>query len=464
MRTGSPFGVSCFIVLTFGVLAVADGQERGPNGRARNPGLPGWCDTPVADRRADEGCYTTAVTEVGVLPREPLYWHLDTFSDRAAAEAKRGPRGTVVDGHGKHWLFTIAGQTWRPGGGDRVATIGPLVVDSNVSYTARYLETVIRAGFQDATGDPGHRHPGPEVWFLIAGGQCLETPNGVVTAQAGQSMLAPEGWPMSISSLGPDTRRALVLVLHRTSERYVMPVDAMPDGPHAHWRPKGLCADAERAALSSQGAVPEASRGCERAIIERKSEIGCYTTAETPLGVLPADTMFWHLYTYPSRAAAEAARGPRGTVAESFGRHWVFTIAEEHWHPAGGERIALVGPLVVKANQPHTARYMEALYPPGAQTPQNRPGHRHPGPEAWYVLSGAQCLETPNGLVMVSAGGTAMVPEGWPMAVSGVGSEIRRTIVLILHPSSEPASMAIDDPRMPGAPHSHWKPRGLCPQ
>ena len=318
--------------------AWTEGQERGPNGRARNPGLPGWCDTPVADRKAEEGCSTTAITEVGVLPREPLYWHLDTFPDRAAAEAQRGPRGTVVNGHGKHWLFTIAEETWRAGGGNRAATIGPLVVDSNVPYTARYLETVIRAGFQDGNGDPGHRHPGPEVWFLLARGQCLETPNGVMSAQAGQSMLAPEGWPMAISSLGPDTRRALVLVLHRTSERYVMPVDATPHAPHAHWRPQGLCANSQGTALASQVAkAPEALRGCDRPTSERKTETGCYTTAETPLGVLPAGPMFWHLYTYPSRAAAEAARGPRGTVTESFGKHWLFTIAEESWRPVGGD-------------------------------------------------------------------------------------------------------------------------------
>jgi quercetin dioxygenase-like cupin family protein len=464
MRTASTFGFSCFMVLTVGVLTVAESQDRGPNGRARNPGLPGWCETPVADRKAPEGCYTTAIAELGVLPREPLYWHLDTFPDRAAAEAKRGPRSTVVEGHGKQWLFTIAEQTWRPGGGDRVASIGPLVVDSGVPYTARYLETVIRAGFQDGNGDPGHRHPGPEVWFLIAGGQCLETPNGVMTAQAGQSMLAPEGWPMAISSLGPDTRRALVLVLHRTSERYVMPVDATPAAPHAHWRPKGLCSNSQGTALASQAPkAPEPPRAGATDQSASRSQ-GLQMTAETPVGVLPAGSMFWHLYTYPSRAAAEAARGPRGTVTESFGKHWLFTIAEESWRPAGGERIAVVGPLVVKANLPHTARYMEAEIPPGVQTPQNRPGHRHSGPEAWYVLSGAQCLETPNGLVMVSAGGTAMVPEGWPMAVSGVGSETRRTVVLILHPSSEPHSMAIDDPRSPGAPHSHWKPLGLCPE
>lgn len=221
------------------VSALAGAQERQASGRAKNPGLPGWCETPVADRKAELGCYTTAITELGVLPQVSLYWHLDTFADRAAADANRGPRGSVVDGHGKHWLFTIAEQTWRPRAGERVALIGPLVVDSGVAYTAHYLETVISPGFQD--GKNGHRHPGPEAWFVVAGGQCLETPNGVMIGRAGQSMLAPEGWPMAISSLGTDTRRTVVLVLHRSDQPYVMPVDSNPEAPHAQWKPKGLC-------------------------------------------------------------------------------------------------------------------------------------------------------------------------------------------------------------------------------
>lgn len=44
---------------------------------------------------------------------------------------------------------------------------------------------------------------------------------------------------MAISSLGPDLRRAVVLVLHRSDEPYVMPVAAKPE---AHWKPLGLCA------------------------------------------------------------------------------------------------------------------------------------------------------------------------------------------------------------------------------
>jgi len=224
-----------------GISASAIAQERGPDGRARNPGLTGWCETPVSDRKSELGCYTTAVTKLGVLPSQvALYWQLDIFPDTASSEANRGPFGTVVHSHGKNWLFTIAEQTWRPRGGERVATIGPLVVDRDVSYSAHYSEAVISPGFQNEIA--GHRHPGPEAWFILTGGQCLETPNGVMVGLAGQSMLAPEGWPMAISSFGTDTRRSVFMVLHRSDERYALPVNAKPDSPHAQWQPKGLCA------------------------------------------------------------------------------------------------------------------------------------------------------------------------------------------------------------------------------
>ena len=201
---------------------------------------------------------------------------------------------------------------------------------------------------------------------------------------------------------------------------------------------------------------------------------GLFLTAEAQLGRLPAQPLYWHIYEYTSRAAAEAVRGERGTAAEVFGRHWLYAIAEEEWRPGAGERVALIGPLQIASDTPYTARYMQALFPwAGPQPYGDGSGHRHPGPEAWYVVSGAQCLETPNGLIVASAGGGAMVPDGWPMAISSVGGETRRALVLILHRSSEPYSMAVDgtsrvpgtavsDHRSHGAPHSGWKPLGLC--
>ena len=89
--------VQMLVLTVLGGLSAAWGaQDRGPDGRAHNPGVTGWCDTPAADRKAELGCYTTAINPIGSLPAGPLFWHLDTFPTREAAEASRGPRDTVV--------------------------------------------------------------------------------------------------------------------------------------------------------------------------------------------------------------------------------------------------------------------------------------------------------------------------------------------------------------------------------
>jgi len=76
----------------------------------------------ISERRTELGCYTTAVEIIGELPQLPLYWHLDNYPTRAAAEAAKQARGTVVESLGKVWLFTIADADWRPAGGkDRAA-------------------------------------------------------------------------------------------------------------------------------------------------------------------------------------------------------------------------------------------------------------------------------------------------------------------------------------------------------
>jgi quercetin dioxygenase-like cupin family protein len=203
-------------------------------------------------------------------------------------------------------------------------------------------------------------------------------------------------------------------------------------------------------------------RGCATPVSERKAEAGCYTTAVAPMGPLAAGKWFWHIDEFASREAAQAARGERGTVVESLGRQWLFTIADERWRPNGGDRAAHIGPLDVSGGQAYTAQYMEAVFPPDLYT--GLIGHRHPGSEAWLVLTGTQCLETPNGLIMASAGNAALVPEGWPMAISAVGPKTRRALVLILFRSDERYSMPVHHQTHAGSAFADWKPKGLCPQ
>ena len=189
--------------------------------------------------------------------------------------------------------------------------------------------------------------------------------------------------------------------------------------------------------------------GVCKPISERTAEVGCWIIAHQPLGQLPQPQTFWHLDVYSSRAAAEAAKGPRGIVVESLGKIWLLSIEDAGWRPSSGERIAEIGPLPIVAGEKYSAQYMEAIFVPGMTAPP----HTHSGPEAWYTLAGETCLETPHGKQVGRAGGQhVIVPGGPPMHLTAIGSEQRRALVLILHETSKPASTLVHD----------WAPRGLC--
>jgi hypothetical protein len=183
---------------------------------------------------------------------------------------------------------------------------------------------------------------------------------------------------------------------------------------------------------------------------ERTQEIGCWILANESMGQLTKPEVFWHLDTYPTRAAAQTDKGPQGIVVESFGKVWLMTIADEKWRSASGNRVAEIGPLPVVAGEKYSAQLMEAVFTPG----MTAAAHVHSGPEAWYAVGGETCLESSDGRVQVGrAGGPAVIaPMGLAMALTAIGSEQRRSIVLILHQSSQPATTMIHD----------WSPKGLC--
>jgi quercetin dioxygenase-like cupin family protein len=211
----------------------------------------------------------------------------------------------------------------------------------------------------------------------------------------------------------------------------------------------GLCVAGRVGAQLPGTRVPG---GCDVPVDRRAGEFGCYLTATQAIEKLPDEAIFWHLYSYPTRAAAEAVRrSAASTVVESLGKVWLFTIAARQWQPAAGERVAVVGPLPLSSAKQYTARYMEAVFPPN-QSMQTAV-HRHSGPEAWFVLTGTQCLRTPESTTVIRAGHSGFVSAGPPMMLTSVGTEIRRALVLVLHETSEPWMIIASD----------WTPTKACP-
>ena len=184
---------------------------------------------------------------------------------------------------------------------------------------------------------------------------------------------------------------------------------------------------------------------------QRKQEEGCYITAIELMKTLPKGLLFWHLYTYPTHEAAERAKGnSSGTVVNSLGKIWLFKIAAPDWQPTSGQKVAMVGPLPGFDAKEYEARYLESVSGAG---PGQTPVHRHPGVEAWYVLSGAQCMQTPEKTFLIGEKETGLVPAGAPMMLTRIkGPE--RALVLVLQDDSQPWMTFAKD----------WKPTTACPQ
>lgn len=188
------------------------------------------CCSGASAQGAQRGAGAIATIALDRLSPGILYWHLDTFPNRALAELESGRRGAVAESFGKVWLFTIADASWRPGGGVHVATIGPLPIAVEGSFTATFLSAATMPGFQTDI----HQHGGPEALYTISGEVCLETPQGKVYGRAGgEPVLIPGNLPMRLTSVGTEERRSIVLVLHDSSQPWKVPATG--------WAPKGLC-------------------------------------------------------------------------------------------------------------------------------------------------------------------------------------------------------------------------------
>lgn len=180
---------------------------------------------------------------------------------------------------------------------------------------------------------------------------------------------------------------------------------------------------------------------------EKRPEFGCFNIATVKELQFHGADVYWHLYTFGSREAAEAARSATGIVVEEDGRVWLSEFGARNAAPRGGEAVAVIGPLQLPVAKSYSAVLSYAVMRPGDSSRV----HTHPGPEGWYVLAGEQCLETPAGASSAGPGQTMTVPPNAPMELNVTGTTIRRAFALVIHDATQER----------GAP-SDWKPSGKC--
>jgi len=154
---------------------------------------------------------------VDQLPDGALYWRLQTFPTREAAEVGVGPTGQVGEAEGQVWLFTVGVRGEATEGGTLVDEIGPLEVPSAEHYTlnVNYSSTPpfgLGGGVPASRGV--HTHPGTEGWYVLAGEQTVWIPGLMLRTEAGKSQAGPPpGTPLILANTGTKERRAFTLLV-----------------------------------------------------------------------------------------------------------------------------------------------------------------------------------------------------------------------------------------------------------
>jgi quercetin dioxygenase-like cupin family protein len=71
--------------------------------------------------------------------------------------------------------------------------------------------------------------------------------------------------------------------------------------------------------------------------------------------------------------------------------------------------------------------------------------HHHSGAEAWYVVSGEQCLETLARAYKTRKGETLVLPAGLTMQLVATGSTLRQALAIIVYDSMQPPTTRIEN-------------------
>jgi len=185
----------------------------------------------------------------------------------------------------------------------------------------------------------------------------------------------------------------------------------------------------------------------------KSNDSGCQLLAKMQVARFPEAPLFWHLSKLRTKDAAEATKDESGFAVEAEGQFWLFSFGPKGAAPKKGELVASIGPLPLTSSKLPLAKSYEivaylVIMPPDMYTRV----HIHPGPEAWYILSGEQCLETPAGVMKTGAGESMVAPPMTPMRLTNNGSSARHALFIVIHDASQPWTIPTDE----------WKPTGAC--
>jgi quercetin dioxygenase-like cupin family protein len=174
---------------------------------------------------------------------------------------------------------------------------------------------------------------------------------------------------------------------------------------------------------------------------ERRGELGCSIVEIKSLPQTLKEPLFWHIDRFDSAEHARAAAGPASIAFDAHGTSWLMTIESKTDNHYGGEHVTQVA-LPALPPAPKYSMLVISAYITAGQTSRV---HNHSGAEAFYVVDGEQCLETPDRIYPMHKGETLAVPAGVAMRLVATGTTPRRGLAVIVYDSAQPPTTRMEN-------------------
>jgi hypothetical protein len=161
-----------------------------------------------------------AERKVAELPSGELYWRIENYPSKEAAQAAVGVWSLVAESAGRIWLFTLGSAGASSPGGTKVSEVGPI---------ARVVATQYLLRINEASGPPGsvtpvHRHPGSEAFYVLAGEQSIRGPHGTLVVTLGTAERGHgAAMAMQVSSSGSTDLQSLVMFVVDATQPFSSP-------------------------------------------------------------------------------------------------------------------------------------------------------------------------------------------------------------------------------------------------
>ncbi len=166
------------------------------------------------ERRGEMGC---SIVETKALPsstKDPVFWHIDRFSDGTRAKAGVSDNSIFFEAHGSWWLMSVGPESNDHHGGVHVAQVSLSPLPPASSYSMRIISAYIPSGMTSRV----HLHSGVEAFYLVEGEQCLQTRDKAYKMRPGDTLMIPTGVTMRLVGTGTKPHRGFAVVVYDSSK------------------------------------------------------------------------------------------------------------------------------------------------------------------------------------------------------------------------------------------------------